>query len=100
MPQQRTHSIYRDGELISATPYTVPDEQIRRETAEAALRGTRQQIRADIAEAQADRDAASAATLNQLQAIVRRALARELAALRRERAALLLAGMDGDDGQD
>lgn len=87
------------GNLVRARTIAIPDSDVRLDTARSELRTVRSAIKAEIDEARVDRDAAGTATLNQLQVIVRRALNRELSALRRERNTLLASGLSDDDGQ-
>lgn len=115
MPQTRQYEVYRDGRRIHQEAYEVPDDLVRRDEAAGVLRGSRPAIRqarqalaSDLQEVDADIAANTGAlTLAQLRQHVERAQRRQkrilqalVAALGRERAALLVHGDDGDDGQD
>ena len=100
MPETRHIETYRDGLLLSRTPYEVPDAQLRAEAAERRLRDGRAQLRAIRQQAAAARDATGALTLVQLTA-QHRQLAGAVATLAQTLMDLeMVMAVQQDDGAD
>jgi hypothetical protein len=100
MPETRQHQVYQNGVLISSTPYTVSDAQLRSEQAESRLRAGRAQLRQDMQDAATFAAGSGALTATQLTNILRQVAA---GIARTDRAILdlmLILAFQQDDGAE